>query len=113
MAGAVPRAAVPGVGSVFARLPNNNGINYPCAEAVLIDSHLKGIPPFGWGPIEGDASHLHFWEYNSTDMDGKPIDVSQRDAASRQLTEAADAATIGRYRNPAFVLDGWTPVLSR
>ena len=112
-AGTPPRAAVPGVGSVFARLPNNNGINYPFAEAVLIDSHLKDIPPIGWGPIEGDTNHLHFWEFNSTDLDGKPIDISHRDPASRQLTMPADAATIATYRNPTFVLGGWTPVLGK
>jgi pectinesterase len=112
-AGTPPRAAVPGVGSVVARLPNNNGINYPYAEAVLLDCHLKGIPAIGWGPLEGDTSHLHFWEFNSTDLEGKPIEVSERHAASKQLTMAADAETIAKYRNPAFVLEGWTPVLSR
>ena len=107
-----PRAAVPGIGSSLARLPNNNGINYPYAEAVLIDCHLQGVPAIGWGPIEGDTSHLHFWEFNSTDLEGKPIDVSQRHPASRQLTMPADAETIAKYRDPAFVLGGWTPVLS-
>jgi hypothetical protein len=36
--------------------------------------------------------------------------VSQRHPASRQLTLPKDAATIAHYRNPAFVLGGWTPV---
>lgn len=111
--GTPPRAAVPGVGSVLARLPNNNGLNYPYAEAVLINCRLRGIPDVGWGPLDGDTSHLHFWEFNSTDLDGKPIDASQRHAASRQLSATADAKTIADYSNPAFVLAGWTPVLSR
>ena len=74
-----PAAATPArptMGAVLARLPNNNGANYPYAEAVLINCHLKGVPAVGWGPLEDDTSHLHLWEFNSTDLDGKPIDTS-------------------------------------
>ncbi len=95
--------------SVLARLPNNNGINYPYAEAVLINCRLKGIPAIGWGPIDDDPSHLHLWEFNSTDMDGKPVDTTQRHPASRQLTTTADAQVIANYSNPKFVLGGWSP----
>ncbi len=98
---------------VLARLPNNHGINYPYAEAVLIDCRLKGIPPVGWGPIEDDSSHIHLWEFHSTDADGHPIDVTERHPASRQLTEPRDAQTIANYSDPAFVLDGWTPVVNQ
>lgn len=97
--------------AVLARLPNNHGLNYPYAEAVLIDCHLKGIPPEGWGPIDADPANLHLWEFNSTGLDGHPIDTTQRNPAARQLTIPKDATTIANYRNPAFVLDGWTPVL--
>jgi pectinesterase len=95
--------------AVLARLPNNHGLNYPYAEAVLINCHLKGLPPVGWGPIDADTAHIHSWEYNSTDMDGHAVDVSQRLAGSKQLTMGADAETIANYSNPAFVLGGWTP----
>jgi pectinesterase len=94
---------------VLARLPNNHGLNYPYAEAVLINCHLSGVPPVGWGPIDGDTSHLHLWEFHSTDFDGHPIDTSQRHPASRQLSEPQDAEIISDYSNPAFVLGGWTP----
>jgi pectinesterase len=97
--------------SVLARLPNNHGLNYPYAEAVLTDCRLSGIPPVGWGPIDGDTAHIHFWEFHSTDPEGHPIDVSQRHPASRQLTEPQDARIIANYRDPAFVLDGWNPLL--
>jgi hypothetical protein len=113
---ATPQAAAPArpsLGAVLARLPTNGGINYPYAEAVLINCHLKGIPPIGWGPLDNDTSHLHLWEFNSSDLDGKPIDTTQRHAASKQLTKAQDAQTIANYSNPAFVLDGWTPILSK
>jgi hypothetical protein len=105
--------ARPAVAAVLARLPNNHGLNYPFAEAVLINCHLKGIPAAGWGPIEDDTTHMHLWEFNSTDLDGHPIDTSQRHPVSKQLTMARDATVIADYSNPAFVLGGWTPVVDR
>lgn len=99
--------------AVLARLPNNHGLNYPYAEAVLINCRLQGIPPDGWGPIDGETSHIHFWEFHSTDTDGHPVDASKRHAVSKQLTEAQDAQTIANYSDPAFVLSGWTPVVDR
>jgi hypothetical protein len=98
---------------VLARLPTNHGINYPYAEAVLIHCRLEGIPPEGWGPVDGDTSHLHLWEFSSIDLDGKPIDTSQRHPASKQLMAAADAQTIANYSNPAFVLGGWIPPVDK
>ncbi|HKW17494.1 MAG TPA: pectinesterase family protein [Terriglobales bacterium] len=98
---------------VLARLPNNHGRNYPYAEAVLINCRLNGIPPVGWGPIDGDTSHLHLWEFHSADATGHPVDTSQRNAASRQLSEPQDAQTIANYSDPAFVLGGWKPDLDR
>ena len=97
------------VSAVLARLPTNHGLNYPYAEAVLINCRLKGIPANGWGPLDDDTSHLHLWEFNSTDLDGHPIDISQRHPVSKQLTMPQDAQTIANYSNPAFVLGGWTP----
>ena len=102
----------PSPGSVLARLPNNNGTNYPDAEAVLIHCRLKGVPPVGWGPIEADPVHLHLWEFESTDLEGRPIDTSQRHPASRQLRMPQDAKTIADYSRPSFVLDGWTPAVA-
>jgi hypothetical protein len=104
-----PASPQPHISAVLARLPNNHGLNYPYAEAVLINCRLKGVPPAGWGPIEDETSHLHLWEFNSTNPEGQPIDTSQRHPASKQLTTPQDAHTIANYSNPAFVLDGWTP----
>lgn len=102
----------PPMGAVLARLPNNHGLNYPYAEAVLIDCRLQGIPAIGWGPIDDDTTHLHLWEYNSTGLDGQPIDTTQRHPVSRQLTMPKDAEIIANYSNPTFVLGGWTPSLN-
>jgi len=100
--------------SVLARLPNNHGINYPYAEAVLLNCRLKDIPPEGWGPIDDDTAHVRFWEYHSTNLsDGTPVDVSKRHPASRQLTMEKDAKTIADYSNPAFVLGGWNPIVDQ
>jgi hypothetical protein len=106
-------AATPRSMAVFARLPNNHGLNYPYAEAVLINCHLKGIPSVGWGPIEADMANLHLWEFNSTDLDGHPIDTTQRHSASKQLTLPQDADTIANYSKPAYVLGGWKPAIEK
>ncbi len=98
---------------VLARLPNNHGLNYPYAEAVLINCRLKGVSPAGWGPVDDDTSHTHLWEFHSTDADGHPIDVTQRHPVSTQLTEPQDAQTIANYSDPAFVLNGWIPVVDQ
>jgi pectin methylesterase-like acyl-CoA thioesterase len=98
---------------VLARLPNNHGLNYPYAEAVLIDCRLKDVPPAGWGPIDDDTSHIHFWEFHSIDTEGDPVDVTKRHPVSKQLTQPQDAQTIANYSDPAFVLGGWTPVVDQ
>lgn len=96
----------------IARSPTNHGIDYPYAEAVLINCKLAGIRPEGWGPACPDARNVHFWEYNSVNLsDGSPVDVSRRVSWSRQLTMAHDSQIIADYSNPAYVLGGWEPAL--
>jgi pectinesterase len=96
--------------TVFARAPTNHGKNYPYSEAVLINCQLQGIAPEGWGKIGGDTKDIRYWEYNSTNLsDGKPVDVSRRHPASRQLTMEEDSAFIADYSNPAYVLGNWSP----
>ncbi len=115
---AAASAPVANPAAVFARLPRNNSAtrtatNFPHAEMVLIDSRLQGIAPEGWGPVEEapgfDSSQVRFFEFNSRDLQGQPVDVSRRHPVSRQLTMQRDAETIANYRRPAFVLGGWTP----
>jgi pectin methylesterase-like acyl-CoA thioesterase len=91
----------------IARAPTNKGKDYPYSEAVLLNCSLSGISPAGWGPVGPDTSNIHYWEYNSIDSNGKPIDVSKRHPASRQLTKEKDADIIANYSNPAYVLGGW------
>jgi pectinesterase len=99
--------------TVLARAPTNGGKNYPYSEAVLINCSLAGISPEAWGPIGGETTNIRYWEYNSKNIsDGKPVDVSNRHAASRQLTIEKDAEIIKNYSNPAYVLDGWIPKMA-
>ncbi len=97
-------------GAVIARAPTNRGKNYPYCEAVLLNCALEGVSPEGWGPVGGDTSNVHYWEYNSTNIsDGMPVDVTHRRTYSRQLNKEEDAAIIADYGTPAYVLGGWQP----
>ena len=51
------------------------------------------------------APRLRFWEYHSVDLSGTPVDVTQRLACSRQLSDAEAA----QWRDPSYVLGGWVP----
>ena len=113
-------APVANPAAVFARLPRNNSAtrtadNFPHAEMVLINTRTQGISPEGWGPVEEapgfDSSQVRFWEFNTTDLQGKPVDVSRRHPVSRQLTIEKDAVLIADYKRPEFVLGGWKPVV--
>ncbi|WP_346856527.1 pectinesterase family protein [uncultured Draconibacterium sp.] len=96
--------------TVFARTSDNNGKGYPYCEAVLLNCTLDGIDPAGWA-VQGTNTHsIHYWEYNSTNLsDGKPVDINQRHPISKQLTMPKDSVIIGKYSDPSFVLNGWTP----
>jgi len=97
----------------IARSPTNHGKNYPYSEAVLINCTLGGISPVGWGTVDGDTSNIHYWEFNSRNInDGNPVDVSRRHPVSRQLNSGKDSEIIAHYSDPAFVFDGWTPSMA-
>ncbi|HTT55584.1 MAG TPA: pectinesterase family protein [Opitutaceae bacterium] len=90
---------------------------FPHSEVVLLDCTLgNAVGPVAWllsGGREGnprDPAQIHFWEFNSRDAAGQPVDASLRMPGSRQLREPDDAATIADYRRPAFVLGhDWNP----
>jgi pectinesterase len=106
--------------AVFARLPRNGPegsptSNFPYAEMVLINTKTKNIASKGWGAIQAagfDHKNVHFWEYNTMDMSGRPVDTSRREnVVSRRLTMEKDAKIISDYSRPEFVLSGWNPVI--
>jgi hypothetical protein len=89
---------------------------YPYSNVDFIRCRMgPGIASEGWELDQGtDRDHLpvdnsqsapnvHFWEYQSTDLSGQPLDVSHRLPVSRQLT----AIEAGPLSDPARVLGAW------
>ncbi len=83
---------------------------FPYSQVVYINTAMgPHIRPVGWLLNNApDAPDVQFWEYHSTDLDGAPLDVSQRAPFSRQLSDAEAA----QWSDPAFVLGGWVPDLT-
>jgi hypothetical protein len=98
--------------TTIARAPQNGEFSYPYAEDVLLSCTLINIAPEGWGDADR-GGNVRFWEYNSRNADGSPIDVSKRAAWSRQLDRVKDAKLIADYSRPEFVLAGWKPKVPR
>lgn len=98
--------------TVLARSPKNGASTYPYAEAVLLNCTLSGILPAGWGAAD-EGGKVRFWEYNSRNTDGSPVDASKRVPLSRQLDTKSDAKLISDYSSPVFVLGGWQPQLAK
>jgi pectin methylesterase-like acyl-CoA thioesterase len=97
--------AAPGVtGSYLSRI---DPTVFPFSQVVYINTQRGSqVIPAGWLLTAGTtAPNVSFWEYNSRDANGNPIDISQRAAFSRQLS-AAEAA---QWSDPSFVLGGWNP----
>ena len=95
----------PGVTGVY--LSRIDPTVFPYSQVVFIDTAMgPHIRPDAWLLNNATAApSVQFWESGSTDLDGRPLNITGRPAFSRQLT-AAEAA---RWRDPSFVLDGWNP----
>lgn len=82
------------------------------SRAIYIDTKMSSIiNPAGWQTWSGN-NHLtsYFAEYNSMDLNGNPIDVSNRVSWSKQLTaEQAAAFTKELWLAGS---DGWNPVIT-
>lgn len=97
--------------TVLARI---EGDRFPNSSVAYVNCKMgPQIAPKGWlitnstgMPVAGlDLTKLKFWEYQSTNLAGEPLDVSMRDPASKQITETE--ATM--LRDKASVLAGWNP----
>jgi pectin methylesterase-like acyl-CoA thioesterase len=100
----------PGVTNMF--LSRIDPGRFPHSEVVLIDCVMgQSVGAAAWRfDVHKNGPDVHFWEFNSHDAAGNPVDVSNRLPASRQLAAPADAATIADYSNPGYVLgNDWTP----
>jgi pectin methylesterase-like acyl-CoA thioesterase len=88
-------------------------VRFPHSQVAFIHCALGlHIAPAGWqldkatgAAAPGPAGEIRFWEYQSMDLAGKPLDVSARLPASRQLSP--DEAN--RLRDVTHVLRGWSP----
>ncbi|MCA9236984.1 MAG: hypothetical protein KDA44_16025 [Planctomycetales bacterium] len=85
----------------------------PYSRAVFIDTKMGDlINPAGWSIWSGSNNHAtaFFAEYNSMDLAGNPLDVSQRVSWSHQLTAVEAAA----FSKEAWLAgsDGWNPVIA-
>ena len=80
---------------------------FPYSQVIYINCSMgPQIAPAGWLLNNATtAPNVQFAEYRSTDLNGAPLDVSQRALFSQQLT-AQQAAQLG---DPANVLGGWVP----
>ena len=79
---------------------------FPFSQAVFIDCEMGAqIPPVGWEAKGTNTSHLFFGELHSIDPKGKPVEVSRRLAASRQLAEGEAI----EWSDPAKVLSFHSP----
>jgi pectin methylesterase-like acyl-CoA thioesterase len=87
-----------------ATLGNGSG----ASEVVLINCALgKMLAPTGWNSRGANNA-----EFNTTNLsDGNPYDMSMWPDWVKHLTMEKDAQAIGNYRNPTWVLEGWTPVV--
>lgn len=80
------------------------------SRTVFLDTKMGPlIHPAGWSQWGGNSNHLtaYYAEYNSMDLAGNPLDVSQRVSWSHQLT-AAEAEAFSKED----WLMGWEPLLS-
>ncbi len=100
--------------TVLARI---EGDRFPYSNVAYVNCKLgPQIAAKGWlitnstgAPVSDlDLSTLQFWEYQSTDLNGAPLDVSERDPASKQVS----AEVAAMLRDKSTVLAGWDPIVA-
>lgn len=96
-------------GMYLARIDPTPG-NFPYSQVIFLNCAMGShIDPAGWQLNNATTSStVQFWEYRSTDLSGATLDVSKRISSSRQLSDLEAVV----WRNPAYVLGGWTPQLA-
>ena len=82
---------------------------FPFSAVAFINCQMgPHVPGPGWLVTGNDVARLKFYEFQSTTPEGKPVDVTQRHPASRQITpeQAADLADANRV---LAANDNWRP----
>ena len=82
---------------------------FPSSSVIFINCTMgTWVPTAGWDIQGTNTSGLGFSEFRSKDASGKPVDVSRRHPASRQLSESEAM----RFSDPSLILslhDDWNP----
>ena len=96
-------------GHLLARTNFSDPTGAPACHVAYVNCQMGShIDPKGWLVATSvDNSKVRFWEYQSTDLAGAPLDVSQRITVSQQI----DDATAAQMRDVTVVLGGWNPKL--
>jgi pectin methylesterase-like acyl-CoA thioesterase len=82
---------------------------FPGSAVAFLNCQMgEHIPAAGWQVTGNDQAGLRFYEFQSTTLDGQPLDVSQRHPASRQIT-AAEAAELADPNKVLATRDTWKP----
>jgi len=82
---------------------------FPGSAVAFLNCQMgEHIPAAGWQVTGNDQAGLRFYEFQSTTLDGKPLDVSQRHSASRQITPA-EAAELSDPNQVLAARDTWRP----
>jgi pectin methylesterase-like acyl-CoA thioesterase len=95
-------------GHYLARTNFSDPSGAPACQVAYVNCQLGShIDPKGWLVAASgvDNSKVRFWEYQSVDPTGAPVDTSQRIGASQQI----DDATAAQMRDVTVVLGGWNP----
>jgi pectinesterase len=84
-------------------------VRFPASQVTFIRCAMGAhIPAAGWLTTGTNTDALRFEEFASMDLTGKELDVSQRHAASKQLS-ASEAAAQGDVAKFLSGKDGWNP----
>jgi pectin methylesterase-like acyl-CoA thioesterase len=102
--------AAPGVQRcLLARIDSDR---FPFSQAAFIDCQIGAqVPPVGWEAKGTNVSHLRFGEFHSTDPEGRPVNVSRRHPASRQLSKP-EATALSDPAKALSYLRPWNPIIA-
>ena len=92
-------------GVVFGRVdPNTFPDSAVAVVNCAVDAHITAA---GWTlSAAGPTTGLRYWEYQSTDLAGAPLNVSGRASFSSQINSTQATA----LRNLSTTFGGWTPI---
>jgi hypothetical protein len=93
-------------GHLLARI---DAVRFPASHVAYVGCRFSpAVAKVGWEITPPGTTHtadIRFWEADSKDLDGKPLDTRERHSASKRLTRAEAE----KMRDPKYVLGGWDP----